>query len=118
MERNLSDDLVQALRVPPRQRHAIARELEAHLEDSRRDLELAGWNPDDAAQASLCRLGDPGEIADGFAQVYRPSRRTQLVLAMALATGMLLGVWGIGGSLASATSATHHHVTHHATVNH
>jgi hypothetical protein len=113
MERNGLDDLVHSLRVPRRRRQSIARELNAHLEDARRDLELAGWKPADAAQASLRRLGDPDEIADGFVQVYRPSRRSQLALAMALATGMLLGVWGIGGSLASATSATHHPATTH-----
>jgi hypothetical protein len=112
MERNILDELVHSLPVPRRRRQVIARELCAHLEDARHELELAGWKPDDAAEASLRRLGDPHEIADGFVQVYRPSRRTQLGLAMALATGMLLGVWGIGGSLASATSAAHHHVAH------
>jgi hypothetical protein len=116
MERNVLDDLVHALPVARPRRQAIARELHAHLEDARRDLELAGWKPQEAAEASLRRLGDPQEIADGFARVYRPARRSQLALAMALATGMLLGVWGIGGSLASATSATHHHVTQHAKV--
>lgn len=113
MERTVLDDIAHSLRVPRRRRTVIARELSAHLEDSRRDLELAGWQPAEAAQESVQRLGDPQEIAEGFVQVYRPSRRTQLGLSMALATAMLLGVWGIGGSLASATSASRHHATSH-----
>lgn len=109
MERNTLDELNHTLRVPRRSRQTITRELRAHVDDVRRELELSGWNPEDAERESVERLGDPQEIADGFEKVYRPSRRTQLGLAMALATGMLLGVWGIGGSLASATSAHSHH---------
>src|SRR5437588_1719337 len=36
------------LRLSRRRRDAIARELETHLEDARRDLELAGWRAEDA----------------------------------------------------------------------
>lgn len=121
MERTTLDDIIQHLRIPHRRRQSIERELRSHLEETRRELELSGWRPEEAERESLNRLGDPREIADGFARVYRPSRRTQVGLAMALATGMLLGMWGIGGSLASATSAHSRvhahpaHVTHHVT---
>jgi hypothetical protein len=116
MESNILDELAHSLRVPRHRRQAITRELSGHLEDSRRDLELAGWKPEEAAEVSVQRLGNPTEIAEGFVQVYRPSRRAQLGLAMALATGMLMGVWGIGGSLASATSASHHRLAHHSSI--
>jgi hypothetical protein len=99
MERKI-DDLTHAL--PRRRRAAIARELRAHVEDARRDLQLAGWHPDAAAREAEERLGDTGEIADAFAQVYRPSRRTRMGLALAVALGMLLGIYGVGGNLASA----------------
>jgi hypothetical protein len=117
MERNIVDDLMHSLRVPRRRRHTIGRELRTHLEDSRRDLELAGWQPEQAAHESMQRLGDPVEIADGFTRVYRRSRRNRVGLALALATGMILGVWGIGGSLASATS-THEQPAPHVQVRH
>jgi hypothetical protein len=91
-------------------------ELRSHLQEAQQELEQAGWRPDDAARESLLRLGDPSEIVDGFEQVYRPSRRKQLGLAFALATGMLLGVYGIGGSLASAKPTTGQHTAKHSQV--
>jgi hypothetical protein len=100
MERNIVDQLSHAL--PRRRRAAIARELRAHVEDAERDLQLAGWHPDDAAREAEVRLGDPDEIAVAFAQVYRPSRRTRVGLALAVATGMIFGIYGLGGGLASA----------------
>jgi hypothetical protein len=91
-------------------------ELRSHLQEAQQELEQAGWRPDDAARESLLRLGDPSEIVDGFEQVYRPSRRKQLGLAFALATGMLLGVYGIGGSLASAKPTTGQRTAKHSQV--
>lgn len=117
MERTVVDELLHSLRVPRRRRQTISRELQSHLEDTQRDLTLAGWSPEGAERESVARLGSPEEIADGFSHVYRGSRRTQVGLAIALATGMLLGVWGIGGSLASATS-THQRSAHHTTAIH
>jgi hypothetical protein len=118
MERRSVADLAQSLRVPRRRRTAIARELHDHLEESRRELELAGWSPEDARRESLERLGDLEEIADGFEQVYRPPRRKQIGLACGLASVLVFGVWGIGGQLASATSAhraVHPPIVHHMT---
>jgi hypothetical protein len=103
------DQWSRSLRVSRRRKRAIVAELHSHLQESQRELELAGWHPEDAARESLRRLGDPSEFIGEFEQVYRPSRRKQLGLAFALATGMLLGLWGIGGSLASATSTSPHH---------
>lgn len=116
MEQDVIEQVTRSLRLPRRRCTAIGRELRAHLEDAQRDLQLAGWRPEDAARESAARLGEPIEIADAFSHVHRPSRRFQVGLAMALATGMLLGVYGIGGSLASAT--TDHHGQSHVHVAH
>ncbi|HCG00571.1 MAG TPA: hypothetical protein DEV93_08510 [Chloroflexi bacterium] len=117
MGRDAVEQLTRTLRVSARMRRSIERELRAHLEDSRRELELSGLTPPDAARESLSRLGNPDEIVTQFDTVYRPKRRTQIGLALALASGMALGVLGIGGSLASATSA-HHKPAQHSHVRH
>jgi hypothetical protein len=117
MSRDAIDHLARSIRVSARRRHSIELELRAHLEDSRLDLQLSGLSPAEAARESMARLGDPQEIASQFDSLYRPNRRTQVGLALALATGMILGVYGIGGSLASATSQ-HHRTTTHAHVVH
>jgi hypothetical protein len=114
VERNVVDELSRAL--PRRRRAAIARELRAHVEDAQRDLQLAGWHPAAAAKEAAARLGDAQEIAGAFAEVYRPSRRTRVGLALAVATGMILGIYGLGGNLASAHAgkAQTHMVRAHA----
>jgi hypothetical protein len=109
MERDILNELSHSLRLPQRRREAITRELRAHLAEAQRDLELAGWHPDDAAHESLSRLGDTDEIAAEFVRVYRPSRRKKLSLAFGLAGVLLVGAYGASGTLASATS-THHQV--------
>jgi hypothetical protein len=119
MDREAMQTVIGSLRVSPRRRRAIARELQSHVDDTRRELVLQGWDPRDAERESIARLGDFDEIVDAFGQVYRPSRRTRLTLAFGLAGTLLLGVYGRGG-LASATSAhrapTHSSRTHAAVV--
>lgn len=104
MHQNPIDQLSRALKMRPRHRQAIARELRAHLDEVQRELELSGWEPEAAARESLARFGDPDEIADGFRRVYRPSRR-RFGLAFALAGILLGGVYGASGTRASATAA-------------
>jgi hypothetical protein len=107
------DDVTCRVRVTRRRKNAIARELASHVADARHDLVLSGWKAEDADREALIRLGDPQDLADAFTVVHRPSRRAQFGMAAALATGMILGVYGIGGSFASARavrSAPHHHV--------
>lgn len=109
------DPIVRATDGLPRGRRlAIARELRAHLDDASRELEDAGWRTEDARREAAARLGDGAEIAAAFEEVYRPSRRSRLGLALVLATGMVLGAWGVGGSLASAGSPRHHAPVHPA----
>jgi len=120
MERDEIDEWSRSLPLPGRRRRSIARELRAHLADSRRELELAGWHPEAAARESLRRLGDPAEMAEGFVQVYRRPRRATIGLAFGLATALMLGIYGASGTFASASSAHTHpsraHVTHSSHV--
>ncbi|MGH2442405.1 MAG: permease prefix domain 1-containing protein [Chloroflexota bacterium] len=106
----LDRDIIEKLgsSLTRRRRTRIARELRSHIAESSRDLRMSGWDPESAAREAESRLGDMGEIASAFSDVYRkPKRRTQLALAISLATGMLLGVYGIGGTFASARVAHH-----------
>jgi hypothetical protein len=107
MERDILNELSHSLRLSRRRRQAITRELQTHLVEARRDLELAGWHPDDAARESVARLGDPDEIATEFVRVDRPPRRKTLGLAFGLAGALLVGAYGASGTLASARSAHH-----------
>lgn len=116
MERETIDTLTRRLPVSRRRRDAISRELQSHLEDARRDLELAGWHPEDAHREVVARMGDPAEVFEEFSAVYRPRRRLRLGIAFALAGSMLLGAYGIGGTLASARAAQH--PAHHAVQRH
>lgn len=113
MERDTIEELCRSLPASRRRRGSIARELRAHLEDTRRELVLDGWQPEDATRESLARLGNPDEIVDAFAHAYRPTRHRQLGLAVGLATALLLGAYGAGATLASPTSAHTSHAAKH-----
>src|SRR5579872_1999516 len=102
--------------LPWRRRRRILRELETHLEDSRSQLQLQGLPESEAEREAWRRFGEAAEIGGGFADTYRPSRRTRFVLAAGLAGGMLFGVYGLGGSFANANST--HHGGKHARVRH
>jgi len=99
-------------RVPAskRRRNLIARELRSHYEESRSELEAAGWDSESAAREGLMRLGDANEIGQAFDHVYRPRRRNQIGLAFVLAGGLAFGMFSAGGSLASANAGHHAHV--------
>lgn len=112
MEADPIDEFSSSLPVSRRRRAAIARELRGHVEETREDLITAGWQPSDALREARRRLGDREEIATAFVEVYRPSRRVQLGLAVTLATGMLAAGYGLGGTLASATAVHHPTATH------
>jgi hypothetical protein len=118
MERDAVNRLTDALPIPGRRKRAIARELEAHLEDSRRDLELAGWPAEEAARESLHRLGDLDEIAGALVQVHRRSRRAPVAAVLGLTSALIVGMFSVGGSMASAHPARHvsAHVVHHVTA--
>jgi hypothetical protein len=116
MERDIIDEVSRLVPGSRRRRGAISRELRSHIEAAQHDLELAGWRSDDARREVIARLGDPREIVEGFADVYRPSRRNRVALAGLLASGLLLGAYSASGTLASA-HATHRPATQtHAAV--
>lgn len=89
-----------------RRRREIERELAAHLEDTQRELRLAGSSPTEAERQSLERLGDISEIADGFARVYQTRWSTRLALAFGLAASLVVGAYS-SGAFASGASAHH-----------
>lgn len=112
-----------AIRIPAlrgRRRREVERELASHLDELQRDLERSGLPPDEAARQSLIRFGDPGEIADGFARVYRPRLSAQLAVAFGLAASLFVGAYS-SGAFASGASSHHAHTTfrhpHTSTVN-
>jgi hypothetical protein len=93
-----------------KRRREIERELASHLEESRRDLVRSGLTPEEAERQSLIRLGDPSEIADGFARVYRPRLSARLAVACGLAASLFVGAYS-SGAIASGASAHHAHTT-------
>lgn len=107
MQRDDLEELARSLPVPRWRRGSIVRELRSHVEETHTDLVIAGWPPEEAAREARSRLGDTQEIAASFADVYRPSRSARVGLALALAGGMLLGVFGVSGTLASSPSSHH-----------
>jgi hypothetical protein len=104
MERDVIGEWARSLPIPSRRRRAIARELRTHLAESQRELELAGFSSEEAARESVKRLGSQEEIAQAFVAVHRRSRRSTIGLAFGLATAVMLGVFGAGGTLASSAS--------------
>jgi hypothetical protein len=121
MARDAIDQVTRSIRVPSPKRQLIERELRAHLEDSRRDLEMGGMSHEDAVREAVERLGDPTDIAVSFDAVYRPNRRSQLGVAVLLASTMLFGAFSVGSTLAGASSAhpaKHAHVVKATTPSH
>lgn len=91
-----------------KRRREIERELASHLEEARRDLERAGLSREEAEHQSLIRLGDPTEIADGFARVYRPRLSARVAVACGLAASLFVGAYS-SGAFASGASSHHRH---------
>src|SRR5580698_4724602 len=86
----LIDAIVNSSRVPPgKRRREIQRELRAHIEDFILAAHEAGRNQNEIEQLVLANFGDPGQIARGFAWVYRHERRRLRVLAYMLSTLLL-----------------------------
>lgn len=72
-----------------KQRREIQRELRSHIEDYVIAARDAGRDQDEIEKLVLAQFGDPGQIAQGFARVYRHERRKLLVFAYALSTVVL-----------------------------
>lgn len=112
MQQDVIDELANSLPLQRSRRRAIARELRTHLEETRRELELSGWQPEEAARESLRRFGDPAQIVEEFSRMHQPRRRRQLGLALGLAGALLLGAYSAGATLASSPARHHRAAVH------
>jgi hypothetical protein len=83
--------IVKCSRVPSVRRREIQRELRSHIEDFVVAAREAGRDQDEIERAVLSNFGDPGQIAQDFAWVYRHERRRLRILAYTLSTVILAG---------------------------
>lgn len=84
------DCIVNSSQVPSgRRRREIERELRSHIEDFVVAAREAGRDQDEIEKLVLANLGDPNQIAKGFAWVYRHERRRLRALAYVLSTVLL-----------------------------
>src|ERR1700685_209393 len=85
----LIDSIVNSSQIPGMRRHEIQRELRCHIEDFVLAAREAGRAPEEIEQLVLANFGDPRQIAQGFAWVYRHERRTLRVFSYTLSTVLL-----------------------------
>jgi len=86
----LIDSIVNSSRIASaRRRREIQRELRSHIEDSVAAAREAGCGQDEIEKLVYSNFGDPGQIAQQFAWVYRHERRTLRAVAYALSTMLL-----------------------------
>jgi hypothetical protein len=86
----LIDSIVNYPLIPPgKRRREIQRELRSHVEDFVAAAREAGRSQDEIEELVLAHFGDPGQIAQGFAWVYRQERRRLRVFAYTLSTVLL-----------------------------
>src|SRR5215831_17502270 len=122
----LIEEIIAASRIPSeRRRREVLRELRAHVEDFVSAGRQSGRSEQDIERLLLERFGDPGQIAQQFAWVYRRERAAlhlgaflistvlvSLVIsaaAIAIQAGMMFGfgspVLGVFGSRHTAIEA-------------
>ncbi len=88
----LIDRIVNSSRLPSHHRRSeIQRELRAHIEDFVLAAREAGRGEDEIQQMMLAHFGDPGQVAQGFAWVYRHERRRLRTLVFTISTVLLAG---------------------------
>ena len=86
----LIDCIVNSSRIPSgMRRRDIERELRCHIEDLIVAAREAGCGQDEIEKLVLANFGDPGQIAQDFAWVYRHERRRLRVFAYTLSTVLL-----------------------------
>jgi|SRR5579862_1835332 len=81
--------VVNSSRIPLGKRREIQRELRSHIEDFVVAARDAGRGQDEIEKLVLCHFGEPGQIAEGFAWVYRHERRRLRAVAYTLSTLLL-----------------------------
>jgi hypothetical protein len=86
----LIDCIVNSSQIPSgKRRRDIQRELRCHIQDFVVAAREAGRDQDEIEKLVLATFGDPGQIARGFAWVYRHERRTLRAFAFMLSTVFL-----------------------------
>ena len=86
----LIDCIVNSSQIPSgKRRREIQRELRSHIEDFVVAAREAGRGQDEIERLVLAHFGDPGQIAQGFAWVYRHERRRLRAFAYTLSTVLL-----------------------------
>ena len=86
----LIDCIVNSSRIPSEKRRGeIQRELRSHIEDFVVAAHEAGRDQDEIEKLVLANFGDPAQIAQGFAWVYRHERRRLRAVAYAISTVFL-----------------------------
>ena len=96
----LIDCIVKSARIPSaKRRRELQYELRSHIEDFVAEARKAGRGQDEIEKLVLANFGDPGQIAQGFAWVYRHERRRLRALAYMLST-LLLASCLLAGILA------------------
>lgn len=86
----LIDYIVKSSQVPSgKRRGEIQRELRSHVEDFVAASREAGRDQDEIEKLVLANFGDPGQIAKGFAWVYRHERRRFQAFAYTTSTVLL-----------------------------
>lgn len=87
------DEVQLSLRGPAGVVGEIREELESHLHERVRDLELGGLREGDAVRRALAELGDAGALARRYDEARRlPRRRLLMNLSMFAVSGALLAV--------------------------
>jgi hypothetical protein len=88
----LIDRIVGAAHIPAgKRRREIQRELRAHIEDFAAAARDGGREQHEIEQMALANFGDPGQIAQDFAWVYRYERRRLRAFTYALSTVLVAG---------------------------
>ena len=86
----LLDGIVNASQIPSgKRRREVQRELRCHIEDFVIAARAAGHGRDEIEKLVLAHFGDPAQIAQNFAWVYRNERRMLRTFAYTLSTVLL-----------------------------
>jgi hypothetical protein len=88
--------LVAALRMPARDAEAIREELESHLRERTRDLEIGGMTEEDAVRCAAGELGDLTRLAERYREARAfPRRRLIMNVSMSAVAGVALLVGAV-----------------------
>src|SRR5580700_9967595 len=86
----LIENIVNSSKIPSgKRRQDVQRELRSHIEDFMAAAREASRDDDEIERLVLANFGDPGQIARGFAWVYRHKRRMLRIFVFVLSTVVL-----------------------------